>query len=280
MKRIHIVGCGPRTGTTLLTEMMISSYDIDLYTDHEDRIAKCPPRKGRVFLTKSPKDIIVIEPILKKMTNLHVIYMLRDPRDMIVSMHGANKERYYSNLKFWNNFMPFARKLKDHPRFLTLRYEDLVGKPDEVQARINEHLPFIDQKHKFSDYHRVSNPSSDSRLALGEVRPVSSKSIGNWRNHKERVLGQIQQHGSISNDLIEFGYETNTAWEKELEGLTPDLRDSHDSDFYKKSFIRHKLRFKHLRALRVWFYHTPFFLNILEFFYRMTNKSDSAVSRN
>lgn len=276
MQRIHIVGCGPRTGTTLLTEMMISSYDIDLYTDHEDRIGKCPPRNGKVFLTKSPKDIIVIEPIMKMMKNLHVIYMLRDPRDMIVSMHGSDSELYYSNLEYWNNFMPFADALRDHPRFLQIRYEDLAANPDAVQQKISAHLPFIKQKHKFSEYHRVSNPSSDSRLALGEVRPVSSKSIGNWRNHKPRVLGQIQQHGSISDDLIKFGFEKDKSWEKELEGLEPDLRESHASDFYKMSFIKKKLRGKNLRALRVWFYHTSLCLGLLEMWYRLTHSKKSS----
>ncbi len=276
MQRIHIVGCGPRTGTTLLTELMISSYDIDLYTDHEDRIGKCPPRDGKVFLTKSPKDIIVIEPIMKMMENLHVIYMLRDPRDMIVSKHGSDSGLYYSNLDYWNNFMPFADALKTHPRFLQIRYEDLTSHPDIIQKQISTHLPFLRQKHKFSEYHRVSNPSSDSRLALGELRPIDTKSIGNWRNHKPRLLAQIQQHGSISDDLIKLGYEKDRSWEKELEGIKPDSSATHASDFNKKSFIKKKLRGKNLRALRVWFYHTSFFLGLLEMGYRLTHSKKSA----
>ncbi len=275
MQRIHIVGCGPRTGTTLLTELMISSFDIDLYTDHEDRIGKCPPRNGKIFLTKSPKDIIVIEPIMNMMKNLHVIYMLRDPRDMIVSKHGSDSELYYSNLDYWNNFMPFADALRTHPRFLQIRYEDLTSQPDNIQKKISTHLPFLTQKHKFSEYHRVSNPSSDSRLALGDLRPIDTKSIGNWRNHKPRLLAQIQDHGSISDDLIKLGYEKDRSWEKELEGIEPDSSETHASDFSKKSFIRKKLRGKKLRALRVWFYHTPFFLAFLEMWYRLTHSEKS-----
>ena len=266
MKRIHIVGCGPRTGTTLLTEMMISSYKIDVFTDHEDRIAKPPKKSGKVFLTKSPKDIIVVEPVLKVMKDLYVILMLRDPRDSIVSMHGTDKERYWSNLNYWKNFMPFAERLMDHPRFLVLRYEDLAKDPNAVQSKISNFLPFLEKTHDFSEYHRTAKPSSDSKLALGAVRPVSDKSIGNWRNHKERIVGQLQEHGSISQDLIRYGYEDNTEWEKELEGVTPDLRESHGSDFYKPWFIRRKQRGKYLRAIRVWFYHTSLFLWFLDKF--------------
>ena len=270
MQRIHIVGCGPRTGTTLLTELMISSFDIDLHTDHEDRIAKCPPRNGKVFLTKSPKDIVVIEPILNWVKNLHVIYMLRDPRDMIVSRHRANRERYYSNLEYWFNFMPFAKRLQGHPRFLQIRYEDLVNDPDKVQERIIEKHPFLVQNHKFSEYHKVANPSSDSKMALGDVRPVSGGSIGNWRQHKARVLGQIKQHGAISQDLIDLGYESNNDWEKELIGLDPDLSDPHESNFFKKSWVKKKQRGKYLRAARVWFYHLPATLSLLDLLYRLT----------
>jgi hypothetical protein len=266
MKRIHIVGCGPRTGTTLLTEMMISSYHIDVFTDHEDRIAKPPKKSGKVFLTKSPKDIIIVKPVMQVMKDLYVIFMIRDPRDSIVSKHGTHKEHYWSNLLYWKNFLPYAEELSDHPRFLTVRYEDLARNPDEVQASISKFLPFIEEKHKFSEYHRTATPSSDSQLALGSVRPVSDKSIGNWRKHKPRVLGQIHLHGSISEDLIKYGYEPDAKWEKELEGIEPDLQDGRGPDFYKPSFIRKKRRGKYIRGIRVWFYHTPFFLWLLDKF--------------
>ncbi len=269
MHRIHIVGCGPRTGTTLLTEMMVSSYEIDLYEEHDRRIANLPPRKGEVYLTKSPKDIIVIAPILKMMKNLYVIYLLRDPRDMIVSMHGSDQTRYWSNLAYWKNYMPFYEALKDHPRFLMIRYEDMVHRPDEVQAKISEKMPFLRTEHKFSEYHRVSKPSPNSLKALRGLRPVSSNSIGNWRKHKSRVLGQIQKHGSITEDLIKFGYEPDDSWEKELEGVQPDLNESHPSKFWKKEFIQRKQRGKYLRAARVWLYHTSVFLWVREGWYQL-----------
>lgn len=61
MKRIHIVGSGPRTGTTLIAEMMIACFEIDLHTEHEDSIYTWPPCRGNIFLTKKPRDILVIE---------------------------------------------------------------------------------------------------------------------------------------------------------------------------------------------------------------------------
>jgi hypothetical protein len=35
VKRIHIVGAGPRTGTTLLAESMAACFAIDVFEPHE-----------------------------------------------------------------------------------------------------------------------------------------------------------------------------------------------------------------------------------------------------
>ena len=58
MKRIHIIGSGPRTGTTLLAEAMTACFDIDQYVEHEARIFKDEPLKGNIFLTKYPSDFL------------------------------------------------------------------------------------------------------------------------------------------------------------------------------------------------------------------------------
>ena len=73
--RIHIVGCGPRTGTTLMAEMAIACFDIDAYTEHEDPIYTRPNQPANIFLTKRPRDILVAGPMLRLLSNLYVIYL-------------------------------------------------------------------------------------------------------------------------------------------------------------------------------------------------------------
>ena len=269
MKRIHIVGCGPRTGTTLLIEMMSTCFDIDLSLDHDERIAKAAPRRGKVFLTKSPKDIVVIEPILKMVKNLFVIYMIRDPRDMMVSKHGHHKDQFYGSLSLLKKFHPFAEAIKDHPRVLFLRYEDLVQKPDEIQSQIKNTLPFLTKTYNFSEFHKYSSASHDVKVAMGSLRPVDSESVGNWKNHKARVAGQIQKHGSISNFLVEYGYEVDASWEKELEGIKPDLTPSFHPFYAKRGFINKKLKWKNIRAIRVWVYQQSIVLGLLSLWHRL-----------
>ncbi len=249
MKRIHIVGCGPRSGTTLLTEAMIACFEIDLYTNHEDRIYTLPSRQTGIYLTKAPQDILLVEPVLRFMTNLHVIYMLRDPRDMIVSRHNKDPDHYWSGLSFWKTYSPYGRELESHPRFITVRYEDLVAKPDQVQNCLMERLPFLKRRTKFSCYHELARPSERSLSALKSVRPISSSSIGNWLNHLPRIAGQLKQHGSITKDLIFYGYEKDGEWEKMLEGIEPDLNESHWPEYFTKKDFKEYLRLRNLKAV-------------------------------
>jgi hypothetical protein len=249
-----------------MAEMMYNCFDIDLYTGKEDRIAALPSANGNIFLTKSPKDIVIIDDILKYMKKMYVIYMLRDPRDIISSKHPSDTNRYWSSLKFWKLFTPFGSQLSNHPRFITVRYEDLVSNPDHVQSIIKQKLPLLTAKESFSNFHKKANPSPDYIDALRGLRPVSEDGIGNWRNHKERVLGQIQKHGSITADLIAYGYEQDSSWEKELLSIEPDLKASHPSAFSSKKFIVKKRRWNKLRAFRICIGHSKVALILNRFF--------------
>ena len=257
MKRIHVVGSAPRSGTTLMTEMMIACFNIDLHTDHEDSIYRLPSRDADIFLTKKPRDILVVEPALRITPTLYVIYMVRDPRDMIVSKHGKDPDVYWSGLVYWKNYTPYGRRLQHHPRFITIRYEDLVARPDEIQQELMDRMPSLNKRAEFSEYHLRSAPSARSRDALGGVRAISSSSIGNWHNHLPRVAGQLRIHGSISDDLVEYGYESDDSWQRELEGIVPDLRASHWPEQFADQRLRPPGIIDYLKAAIVMLGHLP-----------------------
>lgn len=240
MKRIHIVGCSPRSGTTLLTEAMISCFEIDLYESHETSIFRQPARTGNIYLTKRPGDICVIGPALRVDPDLYVIYMLRDPRDIICSKHGKDSGRYWVGLNAWNTYSFYGRKLQGHRRFMVVRYEELTRHPDNIQTALMERMPFLVRKASFSDYHRTAKPSEDSLAALGGVRPISIERTGNWRNHLPRLAGQMLLHDakSLAEDLVEYGYEKDETWLKELQGVYPDTMPSHWPDQFNRQRMR------------------------------------------
>jgi hypothetical protein len=225
MERIHIVGAGPRTGTTLLAECMIACFEIDAFEAHEAPLSR--HRKNvDIYLTKNPVDLNIVGPRLLVDQHLHVLAMLRDPRDVIASKHAHAPDRYWAPLRFWRRHVQIIRRLKWHRRFVLIRYEELVQKPDSVQKMLMCKMPFLKQKARFSEFHNYARPSPKSVRALGSLRPIDGDSIGNWRNHLARVAGQIRIHGPISRDLIAFGYENDESWLTMLHDVLPDLSPS------------------------------------------------------
>lgn len=226
MERLHIVGLGPRTGTTLLAECMAACFEIDAVEPHEASLCR-HKTNAQIYLTKNPVDLNIAGPRLKVDRHLHVIAMMRDPRDVVVSKHKHDPDRYWAPLRFWKRHLRLMRGLRAHKRFLLVRYEDLVQTPDQVQETLRARLPFLQAKARFSEFHKRAKPSVKSLRAMGPLRPFEASSIGNWRNHLPRLAGQIAIHGPIASELIEFGYEKDTSWLKELDGVTPDLSPSH-----------------------------------------------------
>lgn len=237
-KHIHIVGCVPRSGTTLMTELMTTCFDIDGHTEHEYSVFKEFPSPCDILCTKNPNDIKRVSYPLSVNPNLYVIYLLRDPRDAISSRshkNNRNEKKIWGNLKTWKEHHAIAERLDKHPNFITIKYEDLVSEPDEVQTGLQQRLPFLNIKYLFSEYHLQAKPSSKSEAALGGLRPISPVSIGNWKENKPYIKAQIEKYGDISELLIDLGYERDTSWMSELDGVEPDNQDE---------FIKQKSAFK------------------------------------
>lgn len=249
-KRIHIVSCGPRTGTTLLAEAMRVCFDIDAHEEHEARMFREPPPGARVYLTKHPGEILKVGPRLRVDPDFHVIYLLRDPRDTITSKHGKDPDRYWAGLRYWKAFAPMGRTLWDHPRFTAIRYEDFAREPDRTQQVLLRAHPFLNVVAPFSRYHEVVEPSGDSLKALRSVRPITPGSIGSWRDHLPRVAGQLKIHGSISDDLIKYAYEKDDSWEAVLEGVAPDLSPSHFSEHFTTDELKFRRKGRYRQAVK------------------------------
>lgn len=254
-KHIHIVGCLPRSGTTLMTEVMTNCFDIDAYTEHEQSIFREYPEPYQILCTKNPNDIKRIQFPLKVNPNLYVIYLLRDPRDAISSRSHKNNQQgntIWGSLQDWKQHQAIAENLSDNAHFITVKYEDLVTEPDSVQAKLMQQLPFLKRKVKFSEYHTVAKPSKKSKDALGGVRPITPKSVGTWRNNKPFLKAQIAAYGDISHKLIELGYEENMQWFGELQNVEADNSDEPNPKNSARKLLWHKWFTIPRRCLMYW----------------------------
>lgn len=191
---------------------MVTCFEIDHYCEHERSLYKEELRSSGVTCTKHPREILYAAGALRANENLHVIYMVRDPRDVIVSRHANSPGQYFAGLGFYLRADRYAARLSNHPRFVVVRYEDLVQSPDAVQDYIEKHLPFLKRKHRFSEFHIYAKVSQDSSQALNGVRPPSAKDIGKWRRHQPRVSAQFKRFPLGSEVLLRHGYEDDATW--------------------------------------------------------------------
>ena len=237
-KQIHIVGCSPRSGTTLLHEAIITCFEIDAHYEHEKRFNHTRALRGQTLVSKRPKDTQFMPSVLKLVPQFWVIYLLRDPRDVVVSKH-ARSTKYYSNIRLWREQHEYATQMIEHPRFHLVKYEDLVKDPNRVQQEIMKKIPWLIKQHDFSNYHLHATVSDSSASAMHGVRPISPTSLRQWEENLPRLKKQIKLHGSLTPDLIRCDYEADDAWESILDNVEPLDGES----FYpEKLHFWHRLR--------------------------------------
>lgn len=228
-KRIHIVG-PQRSGTTLMQALFGTCFDIDGVTTNEVRLCRRGPRGERVLMTKRPGDEVLAPLLLPLDPHLWFVFMVRDPRDVVVSEHGREPGKYWSNLRVWRQSLDIYMKLKDHPRFVVVRYEDLVTAPDDVQRNLARRMPFLRTVVPFSQYHehvsRAATQSGQFNRAMRGIRPVTTESVGAWRAHLPRVKRQMEMHGGLTSDLIAMGYEADNSWRRIMDDVKPDTEIS------------------------------------------------------
>ena len=243
--RLHIVGLAQRTGTTLMSELIGHGFRIDGFIESECQIHHIPPGGPYELLcTKIPTNIHIIRKLLDADPTLWVICMLRDPRDIVVSRHGSNTTIFWTNLRIVREGVESLRKLKNHPRALLVRYEELAEDPDRVQKRIADFMPALEFRASFSSFGaEPSAVSQSNERALRGIRQVNPSSIGAWRRNPERLAAQIAMHGPIGDILRELGYERDDAWLEALAGVHPDNgRSEHAEHADTYARFRRRLR--------------------------------------
>ena len=110
-----------------------------------------------------------------------------------------------------------------HPRFLQLRYEDLVDNPDSVQSTIKAQFDFLNYQYPFSEYQKFAEPSEAASTAMNGLRKVNKSSLDKWREHLPHLAQQYTWHPRLAEDLIRLGYEPDKAWLGDLEGVEPRI---------------------------------------------------------
>jgi Sulfotransferase domain len=230
--RIHVVGSSPRSGTTLMFELLTACFRIDKFGEHEVSLFSYPDHPEGPYASKKPTDFLHVCRLMRWDPQLHVIYMQRDPRDVITSRHNKHPGRYWCDFDVWQRNQSLLPRLAGHPRFFECRYEDLAADPDRVQADLAERFGFLQQRHPFSEFDKVVQSSEAAQLALNGVRKVSAASVGKWRSNLPRLAAQLHRFPEMAEAVVAAGYERDPAWISVVSGVEPDhsesVRTEHD----------------------------------------------------
>jgi len=212
----RIVICGPpRTGTTLMSECMRSFEDVYVL-GYESPALRFPyvVLNKRFIVTKYPRDIYEIDRIISRFDNPWIIFMLRDPRDVLVSQHYKAPGKYWVDFSQWKDAVDIMNRLTEYRHLIVVRYEDLIDKPMHQQNVIAD-LIGLEPIFPFTDFHRHVDGRHRDIRALSGVRPINGSNRRKWlsQEHKDRVKEQLQKYPYITKYLIEYEYENDSSWE-------------------------------------------------------------------
>lgn len=249
--RVHVVGCY-RSGTTLMMELLWYAYPFSGRSEHEAPLFRPVPAGQSLYLTKKPPDTIRIERAFLADDRLFVIAMTRDPRSVITSRHPDFPEVYFSGFGRWLEYQRVIERYADHPRWLTVRYEDLLTSPGRVQADVEARFPFLHRRRGFADYPEGAEVPARAGVSLSGIRSLDPGRADAWREHLPRIRAELTAHPGMADALVRLGYETDDAWTECLEGVNPHRQRYKDEapHFLKAQEARFRYWLKTRRYLR------------------------------
>lgn len=209
-----IISGFPRAGTTMMNIIFTYFKNCETFALRE----KHPVHEANY---KSKKKFFVIKQPMcywedfppkytcKSLTEKYgykVIFMVRDPRDVLVSKHNSNKDIYWVELKYIFRLCKEYLKNIHNPNVIFIRYEDFVTQPERELDRISSFIGCSYHKDFYKFFERKEAKVKENQ-SLGTPRKIDTFSIGNWRReeHQERIK-------EVSSDILDYyiyrlGYE-------------------------------------------------------------------------
>lgn len=198
-------------------------------TEFIDRFARlcCTMTEKSRWAEKTPRNIESIGYVLDRFPNALFVNMLRDGRDTACSLQvhpryrvrngkvvptNKRKPMMYAATR-WRDCIAEARPYLSHPRFRTVRYEDLVADPRGTIGRLlhflgekwdNAVLAHTDAKSQFRDATTFAQTPEANK-------PIEKSALGRWQRDMapadKRIFKKIAGQA-----LIECDYAADLDW--------------------------------------------------------------------
>jgi hypothetical protein len=218
---IYIQGCA-RSGNTLIRELCgVAFRDMEMVKLTKDT-AECSLAHLAGLLDQSPggakvrvasrnyeNSLAMDRELLRGHPDIKVLWMLRDPRDILTSIHDNQPDKYYVTPERLIKSLELYGQFKDEPQVLTVRYEDLVTHPEVQQAKISERCGLTPSR-EFVEAYKYFPKFHENVRAMHSIRPIDTHSLQKWRNnpgYRDYLKRLLAMHGEIITLARECGYE-------------------------------------------------------------------------
>jgi hypothetical protein len=176
---------------------------------------------------KTPRNVRVIPYLFDNFPNARFIHVIRDGRDVACSLRAHPKYKIVDGTRVETNIRrPFEKCVqrwvedtasglawRNDPRYLEIRYEDLVRATPGVLRKV---FDFVEEPwdEGVLQYYAISGRGRDPlKFPQNEqaLQPVSEASIGKWT--KEMTSAEVALFKKMGNHrLVELGYERDGSW--------------------------------------------------------------------
>ena len=165
----------------------------------------------RIWADKTPENIGRFDFVLRHFPSARLVHVIRDGRDVAASLRRQPwmKLRDRSGPAalarcgaYWAERVAAGSRLRGHPRYVEIRYEDLVRRPEATLRGLLEFLGL-----DWSD--RLLR--AETAAAEAAAGPIFASSIGRWRH--ELSPAEAAALKPVCGPLLrELGYENDPGW--------------------------------------------------------------------
>lgn len=179
-----------------LTDERRDPYGV--FADATGRLARAAGKA--IPCEQTPRNIFYAEALLDIYPQARFVHMMRDPRAVMASQKKRwKRRRLLANraalppsdaLRSWVNYHPYtmgslwakanaeAYRLRSHPRFRIIRFEDLLAQPEATVREVCEHLDLAYEP-AMLDVPQIN--SSHASSASGARRGFNPEAIDAWK---------------------------------------------------------------------------------------------------
>ena len=159
---------------------------------------------------KTPSHIDYIDPILRDFPQAKLIHIVRDPRDVCLSMIRARfgPKNPFAAAKAWKRYVKKTEAIEE--RYATtgvveIRYEDLLADPPAILKHVCSSVG-VDYSESMLRYYDDANPyNTDVTNLINLQKPVITNNSGKWKRHlKKEAVKTIE--AVTGHSMSKYGY--------------------------------------------------------------------------